>query len=673
MMGELLERYRNSTFQAALKQAYAACARQRLPLQAALGPLVLQVQKPILEKYGLPGSPQGVELMKHGVQRRICEGSRRLQDLANAAREALGIEQLPSREVSAEEQLAKSADDTAARFGATKTQLRDQCLELLDQATAKGTLPKASARFLHELLDDEAPVPSVLCLFRMAQLGVEARLLRGSGVPKEVPVLQEAPSCEELRSYVLSGTPVVVRGAFVADKGFGPAKALPDFDFLRKKCSHRRVLVKSLGFQDASGRAQFMTDPELKLPFAAYLDAVEACEEGGRAMPYYMGKVPLRAELPELAEEVEGASTSPQKEYGSCFGELLPEGVFTYFGCGRNSTSVHYDCHENLMVCLCGQKRLWLYAPGDARYVYPISKDRGSSTDFSRSSILPFRRFGDLSPGDQARYPLLGAAAPLEIQVGPGDLLYLPACWWHCVEGSDDRNIILNWWFALHPDKKRRAFQEDSTPGRRRIDDAAAAAAAPGFYICGVDALHDDKYLHQLGIKCILNAAQDRLYSLQPHHGRQEGIELAKLPELFEVKIVGADDCEDCNLSMHFQDIADFIEAGRAKGGVVVHCAAGVSRASTSCMAYLMMKEHWKLEAAHRKIHAVRNIVCPNSGFWRQLRDLEASLEAQGIVLRPLPEDWMPPPQPTRKGEEERSLVPRRTRRERPCGAWTGM
>ena len=28
--------------------------------------------------------------------------------------------------------------------------------------------------------------------------------------------------------------------------------------------------------------------------------------------------------------------------------------------------------------------------------------------------------------------------------------------------------------------------------------------------------------------------------------GRQEGIELAKLPELFEVKIVGADDCEDC-------------------------------------------------------------------------------------------------------------------------------
>ena len=28
-------------------------------------------------------------------------------------------------------------------------------------------------------------------------------------------------------------------------------------------------------------------------------------------------------------------------------------------------------------------------------------------------------------------------------------------------------------------------------------------------------------------------------------------------------------------------------KAGRGKGGVVVHCAAGVSRASTSCMAWL--------------------------------------------------------------------------------------
>ena len=99
-----------------------------------------------------------------------------------------------------------------------------------------------------------------------------------------------------------------------------------------------QVLVKSLGFQDGAGRLQFMTDPalssmsgfpmvsnpkltcffqELKLPFSAYLDAVEACERGERPMPYYLGKVPLRAELPELADEINAAKTSPQEEKGN--------------------------------------------------------------------------------------------------------------------------------------------------------------------------------------------------------------------------------------------------------------------------------------------------------------------------------------------------------------------
>jgi hypothetical protein len=27
------------------------------------------------------------------------------------------------------------------------------------------------------------------------------------------------------------------------------------------------------------------------------------------------------------------------------------------------------------------------------------------------------------------------------------------------VEGSEERNIILNWWFAMHPEKKQQAFQ----------------------------------------------------------------------------------------------------------------------------------------------------------------------------------------------------------------------
>ncbi|CAE7573340.1 Jmjd7 [Symbiodinium microadriaticum] len=70
--------------------------------------------------------------MKHAVQRRICEGSDKLEDLANAARKALGIEPLPERHSTAEAQLARGADETAAKFSGDadmQKQLRDQCLK----------------------------------------------------------------------------------------------------------------------------------------------------------------------------------------------------------------------------------------------------------------------------------------------------------------------------------------------------------------------------------------------------------------------------------------------------------------------------------------------------------------------------------------------------------------
>ena len=44
-----------------------------------------------------------------------------------------------------------------------------------------------------------------------------------------------------------------------------------------------------------------------------------------------------------------------------------------------------------------------------------------------------------------------------------GDFLYLPALWWHCVEGSRERNMILNWWFAIHPAKRSHEGAEALT------------------------------------------------------------------------------------------------------------------------------------------------------------------------------------------------------------------
>lgn len=153
-----------------------------------------------------------------------------------------------------------------------------------------------------------------------------------------------------------------------------------------------------------------------------------------------------------------------------------------------------------------------------------------------------------------------------------------------------------------------------------------------GLFICGVQALNDDKKLEELGIRCILNVAGEDLY---------RSYSVTSVIKQFEVKIIGADDHMEYNLSKHFDEIVEFIEAGRKKGGVVVHCAAGVSRASTSACAYLMIKEHWSLHAAYARVRGVRRICRPNPGFWRQLQDLEVVLQLQGFELKPLPENYV--------------------------------
>lgn len=181
-----------------------------------------------------------------------------------------------------------------------------------------------------------------------------------------------------------------------------------------------------------------------------------------------------------------------------------------------------------------------------------------------------------------------------------------------------------------------------------------------GFFICGVDALRDFERLRRLGIRCVLNAAQRDLYTMG------DDPSLARIEDEFEVKIIGAEDAEDCNLSVRFNEIADFIEGGRAKGGVVVHCAAGISRASTSSMAYLMIKENWELNAAFMHVHCVRTFIRPNVGFWRQLRDLEQSLKARGVELKPLPAGWEPTLQPPDLQEGDDPKAPSASRPQDP-------
>jgi protein-tyrosine phosphatase len=105
------------------------------------------------------------------------------------------------------------------------------------------------------------------------------------------------------------------------------------------------------------------------------------------------------------------------------------------------------------------------------------------------------------------------------------------------------------------------------------------------------------------------------------------------------------DDTEEAAevLASHFEEMTQFIEQARSGGGVVfVHCGAGISRAPSTAVAYLVWKFRMRAVDAIALVRAKRHNVRPNPGFVRQLKlwehkvlattPVEAGAVAQGAT-----------------------------------------
>lgn len=120
------------------------------------------------------------------------------------------------------------------------------------------------------------------------------------------------------------------------------------------------------------------------------------------------------------------------------------------------------------------------------------------------------------------------------------------------------------------------------------------------------------------GITCVVNATIELPNFNWPH------MEYLKVPLA---------DMPHSPISLYFDSVADKIHSvGRKRGAVLVHCAAGVSRSASLCLAYLMKYHRVSLAEAHAWVKARRPVIRPNGGFWRQLIEYERKLFGRNSV-----------------------------------------
>jgi hypothetical protein len=100
---------------------------------------------------------------------------------------------------------------------------------------------------------------------------------------------------------------------------------------------------------------------------------------------------------------------------------------------------------------LDGYKRLIMFAPQDGDNLY---EDRDGEARTSKLNI---------ADPDLVKYPNFKNAVPYEVVAESGDVLFIPAYWFHQVESSC-RHIAINFWFDTHDGRHLISEIRDTLP-----------------------------------------------------------------------------------------------------------------------------------------------------------------------------------------------------------------
>ena len=111
----------------------------------------------------------------------------------------------------------------------------------------------------------------------------------------------------------------------------------------------------------------------------------------------------------------------------------------------RSRIAAHQDVPDNIACVAAGRRRVTLFPPAqvDNLYIGPL--------DFTPAGQAV--SLVDFAAPDPARFPRFSAAlAQAQVaELGPGDAVYIPSLWWHHMEGLDDFNVLVNYWWRPVP------------------------------------------------------------------------------------------------------------------------------------------------------------------------------------------------------------------------------
>lgn len=195
--------------------------------------------------------------------------------------------------------------------------------------------------------------------------------------------------------------------------------------FLKEKCGkHRTVVhVSHTGkWNFTPDGLQFEPKTQYALPNVPFDLAVDWILASAESLPKYYITYATISQYPELATDLQ-------------FERPLSGTLVTlWFGSSGTVTPLHYDRQHNLFAQIYGTKTLTLFNPLGAQFL--CQSIQGSAGSHVSSIDI------ELDP----RVYSLRTDARFQVTVEPGQILFIPAYWWHHVRATDTSISVNQWW-----------------------------------------------------------------------------------------------------------------------------------------------------------------------------------------------------------------------------------
>lgn len=275
-----------------------------------------------------------------------------------------------------------------------------------------------------------------------------------SETPEVVERVERPAPREFYRRYVRANRPVVITG--VADRWRATGLWTPDY--FRSHFADARV---SFTAWESDAPTNDPTDyyahrKKRSTRLGTFIDLMRSGEDYSRN---YVTQFPIFRALPQLREDVEppDAYMNIPRHYPPSVRRRLKKEPTLWLGPARTVTPVHFDAAHNLLAQIHGRKRLLLVPPEHSRKLYYPAPELG------HVNYSPV----DVEAPDLGRFPLYEGVAPLEVLLGPGEILFIPVRWWHYVRALEPTISLNFWWFSL--DSLRRMWHPYLVYKRSRL------------------------------------------------------------------------------------------------------------------------------------------------------------------------------------------------------------